>query len=458
MSDKRFSVYFSHSWRPADVDCNQVVWKEICGHCNLLVEEDLVEQPPDHVTRLEEYIRRSDLFLAVLTYRDDAKIAPGAVGDGAARCSHPALFEIRLAERARKPRFVLYDTRVRFQRGSETGPHVVYQPFEPQHLLQQSGTYVHAAIHKWLNAVHADLEPRILAPNQNALVLLPPTPDRAAVVERIRQPLEDAGYERVSIVPESTTDVEVLAQLFASSLVVADVGADAPRDVYAMAHTLFVPTIRLIRRRDGTEPGPADLPWLLRGHPHGYQRDLVEWTSLDELSEKVREHAQAMRDTRKLITEFDVGRDFFERRRFTRRHRVFVSHNLKEPDRQVVDAIGAALKARSISWWEDESKNASADDWPAKMQKELEDATHAVVILADGYETSKACTTELRALLQSRAVILPYFWKRATPNPDLNDLRLHHEKLSLEPAVAADQVVTNLLDKLSGSGASGRPA
>ena len=146
MSDKRFSVYFSHSWRPADVDCNQVVWKEISPRCNLLVEEDLVEQPPDHVTRLEEYIRRSDLFLAVLPYRADAKIAAGAVGDGAARCSHPALFEIRLAERARKPRFVLYDTRVRFQRGSETGAHVVYQPFEPPHLLQQSGTYVHAAI------------------------------------------------------------------------------------------------------------------------------------------------------------------------------------------------------------------------------------------------------------------------------------------------------------------------
>jgi hypothetical protein len=454
MSDKRFSVYFSHSWRPADVDCNQVVWKEICASCNLLVEEDLVEQPPDHVTRLEEYIRRSDLFLAVLPYRADAQIAAGAVGDGAARCSHPALFEIRLAERARKPRFVLYDTRVRFQRGSETGAHVVYQPFEPPHLLQQSGTYVHAAIRTWLNAVAANLEPRILAPNQNALVLLPPSDDRAAVVERIRQPLEDAGFERVSVVPESATDVEVLIQLFASSLVVADVGADAPRDVYAMAHALFVPTIRLIRRRDGTEPSPFELPWLLRGHPHGYQRDLVEWTSLDELSRKVQEHAQAMRDTRKLITEFDVGRDFFERRRFTRRHRVFVSHNLKGPDRPVIDAIVTALEERSISCWEYQSENRAADDWPTRMQEELADATHAVVILADRYETSQACMKELRALLQSRAVILPYFWKRDYPNPDLQDLRLHQEALRLEPAEAADQVVTNLLQKLSPGGAS----
>ncbi len=225
-----------------------------------------------------------------------------------------------------------------------------------------------------------------------------------------------------------------------------------------MAHALFVPTIRLIRRRDGTEPSPVELPWLLRGHPHGYQRDLVEWTSLDELSRKVQEHAQAMRDTRKLITEFDVGRDFFERRRFTRRHRVFISHNLKEPDRRVVDAIVAALDERSISWWEYQSENRAADDWPARMQKELTDATHAVVILADGYETSSACTKELRALLQSRTVILPYFWKRSNPNPDLNDLSLHHETLSLEPAEAADQVVTHLLEKLSpGGAASARP-
>ena len=104
MIDQRFSVYFSHSWKPQDVDLNLYGWRWLAEKsCDLFVDANEGEKPhypPGYyVNRIEEFIRRCDLFFAVLTYRED-----GAKDNGGLRCSPYSLFEIRLAERARRPR------------------------------------------------------------------------------------------------------------------------------------------------------------------------------------------------------------------------------------------------------------------------------------------------------------------------------------------------------------------
>lgn len=447
MSKNKYSVYFSHSWRPEDVDLNLNIWEVIHEHCTLMVDEDLTAEPPYYVNRIEEYIRRSDLFLATLPYRaDQASVSTTPPGsDTSIRCSHPALFEIRLAERARKPRLILYDTRTKFRPISDLSEHVVYTAFEPEH-LKQGATYVRKAIRDWLEAVASEYHPRIIEPNQNALILLPQSPERDALHNLLKTVLVDVGYQNIQPVKESVTDVEVVSQLFSSSLLVADVSVQSLWDIYAMAHALFVPTIRLARDNGET------LPWFLRGHPYGYQEDIVRWTTDEELQKTVCARATAMRDTRRVITEFDVGRDFLERRRFTKRHRVFISHNLKDSDRQVVEAIVKKCSERSISYYEYKTCNVAAELWPQRLTKELENTSHALVILSDDYELSEACDDELEALLRmgDKVEIYPYlFGTRSRHNPKLGKRKLNHETLKSDAEAAALQVVDRLLPVLT---------
>ena len=270
---------------------------------------------------------------------------------------------------------------------------------------------------------------------------------------RLRSVLEDEGYTDVKEVLDTWTDAQVVNTLLSSSLLVADIAEAAVWDLYAMAHALFVPTIRLARSSTGgTQP---DLPWLLRGHPYGYQADLVRWTDLDDLATAVQERAAAMRDTRRLIDTYEVGRDFLERRRFPGQHRVFISHNLKGEDLPVINGIVSALRARTISCWEYSNENRSGEKWPERMKEELSGATHGVVILSDGYDSSTPCDDELAFLVEKKAILLPFFYgDRKAPNPKIDRLRLHIERLNADPLEAGGQVAARVVKTLTQASAA----
>lgn len=452
--ERKYSVYFSHSWRPEHVDLNQIVWEEIAPKCNLLIDEDKTPQPPYFINRIEEYIRRSDLFLSLLTYREDPDISTRAGAmkdvdprDMHVRCSTPSLFEIRLAERARKPRLVLYDRGTRFEPGSENSDQVCYQIFEETD-VRRDPDYIRRQVKEWLRSIGKEVTPRSYEPNRNALVLLSPGPDRNRIFRGVTKALRDADYTEIHDLQAVMTDVQVLDRLFTSSLLVADIGQSSVGDIYAMAHALFVPTIRLLRSRSGNSS--IRLPWLLRGHPKGYQEDIIEWADLRKLTGAVTDRAVAMRDTRKIIREYNVGRDILERRRFGS-HRIFISHNLKGSDRATIDAIVSEFASHSISAFEYRTSNKSGQQWPKRMEKELDTATHALIILADKYELSKACDHELQMLLKRKVPLFPFFYgSRTEVNLKLERKHLHADTLDYNPSVAAKRVVARFMDSLTG--------
>src|SRR5271163_2095627 len=119
----KLAVYFSQSWHPRDVDLNVHVWNELSPMCELLVDEpeELALEPPYYINRIEELLRKADLFLAVLTYRPR---------DTGPRCSPYMLFEIRLAERADLPRLVLYERKTGFRPPQHPRLWECYMPFE----------------------------------------------------------------------------------------------------------------------------------------------------------------------------------------------------------------------------------------------------------------------------------------------------------------------------------------
>lgn len=438
----RHSLYFSHSWKPADVDINVTIWEAICDRCELLVDRnpDPNSKPSWYVNRLEEYIRRSDLFLAALPYRD-SRVEDARYPDEKVRSSPWSLFEVRLAERARKPRFVVYDARTRFRPGTQETKTVRYLPYNLEDLEGGKQRYISEALADWLDEIDKVIPTRVFQPNQKATVLVPGGSDREQVVAAATRGLEEADFTQVAVIAGADTDVEVLKHLHESGLLVAELGSGPLWDVYGMAHALFVPTVRLLRAGPGAEN--SDVPIILRGHPGGYQEDLVRWTTFEELEREIASHAKAMRDTRHPITSRDDGLSHFQRvlSQGQLRHRVFISHNLDR--REVIDAIVGRLRRQGVSVWEYGTDNRAGMNWPEKLDEELASATHVVAILADGYELSDACSMELDVLLANKQLVwLPFLYGgRTRHNPRLGNLKLHHEVLKASPDEAAEQVL-----------------
>jgi hypothetical protein len=70
--DDKLAAYCSHSWRPRDVNLNLHVWEELASDCELLVgvPDEPGANPPYYINRIEELLRRWDLFLGQLVERE----------------------------------------------------------------------------------------------------------------------------------------------------------------------------------------------------------------------------------------------------------------------------------------------------------------------------------------------------------------------------------------------------
>ena len=132
-------AYFSHSWQPEDVPLNVLVWEVLAEDCKLFVDLDGAQSGVYYINRIEELIRKSDVFVSVLTFRKDAKVEERHHSDYQLRCSPAALFELRLAERARKPRWVLFDDRIGLKPPPAVGALVIYTPIDTGEELTRGG-------------------------------------------------------------------------------------------------------------------------------------------------------------------------------------------------------------------------------------------------------------------------------------------------------------------------------
>jgi hypothetical protein len=457
--DEMFAAYFSHSWHPRDVDLNVEVWGRMSGVCRLLVDlpEASVSDPPYYVNRIEELLRRSDVFVCVLAARDAApEPAAPAGSDGALRCSAYSLFEIRLAERFARPRLVLYERSTRF-RPPEARPGEVYIPFDraadkalpEDDQLQQ---VIRPKIADWLTWVSGHRRPQSYEPQISALIVLPEglpgASDARAVVEAATGA---AGYTPQVVEASRSGNAAAFRLLAAAGLMIAEVGAAAdPATVQLVsaAHARGVPTIRTLRR-DG--PGPvtsAELPWILRDHPGGYQKDIVVWSDPAQLVAPVEARARSMLKVVRSMNAVEASRHFQSKRYAG--YSAFVSHSLKPPNRQLVDDIFRQLDARAVKCFEYQAVNESGVNWREVLREQLDAATHFVALLGPGYEMSEACTYELETVLARGAevTILAYLLDgRTTPHVKLS--HTHHPLLHADPGENARVVVARVMKLLN---------
>ncbi len=461
--DNKFAIYFSHSWRPRDVDLNLLAWGEVGGGCEMVVDvpDEGGADPPYFINRIEELLRRSDLFLCVLTHRVEADRAGADRSsegpDGALQCSAYALFEIRLAERFDLPRLVLYERSTGFKAPRTPRANELYIAFDrgaadpvPEH--SQWRRTIAPKIRRWMEWAVENRRPGSDEQQSLAVGLLPEAMLRSGrCCEILESALHAGGYERVALRAAFRSNIEAFQILRSAGLVITDLNTSDPvaRELSIAAHVLGIPAIRMAC---GAEGQTGELPWLLRGHPGGYQHDIVRFTNPDELLAPIQSRARAMFRISRAFGDGET-RGYLNSKRYSQ-YFIFISHTLKPPHRALVEQIYEGLGRRYVKPFEYHLANASGDDWKAELDKQLRKTTHFVLLLTDGYELSPVCTYEIEEILKRTDVkILPFMaGGRSVPHPKLG--ALHHRLLNAtDTAGAAEVVVQQVMETLAGASA-----
>lgn len=248
--ENRFAIYISHSWRPRDVDLNLRVWGELADLCELLVDapEEPGANPPYYINRIEELLRRSDLFLGVLAYRQ-SPISEPSESNAQLHCSPYSLFEIRLAELTDIPRLILYEHKTGFKPPKVIRPWEMYIAFDrcAQDRLPEQRQWtgvIQPRIQQWKSWTIDHRKPGSYEQSEYALLIghLP--------AGSVYQVLENCvgRYELLSCEPGKQTSHEIFRLLNEAGLVIAEFGKqDRIFDqLYAAAHALGLPSIRML--------------------------------------------------------------------------------------------------------------------------------------------------------------------------------------------------------------------
>ena len=435
----KLAVYFSQSWRPLDVDLNVRAWSEFSPTCELLVDapENMSADPPYYINRIEELLRRADLFLAVLTYRKR---------DTGPQCSPYMLFEIRLAERVDLPRLVLYERNTGFRppQSPQPRPWECYVPFgraENVSLIEDSTweKTILPRVRAWIGWCADHRLPTGYEQSTTAALLLDGVIDPAAA-DAVRTALEKRYDRIVECDPLRQGSDAAIRNLREAGLVAA---FDLASPLYAAVHMAGVPTIRMMRGEAGTP-----VPWIVRFGPGGYEEDIAYWTSPTSLPQQLEPRIGAMFRLSRAMRDVEATAYLTSKR--YRDFLVFVSHNLKPPDDLLVRRICDLLRKHNVASFEYNDRNRAAIQWRPAMEDALSKTTHFVALVSPTYDQSPTCTEEIEvALARGSAVeILPFkVLGRQIPHPRLTGI--HNELLrSDDPVENAEEVVRTVVGAL----------
>lgn len=457
MNRASIAAYFSHSWK-THLPLNLSIWERLSGNCHLLLDRPIQQifelKPPYFINRLESLLGRADIFVACLPMAEAPTPDEAARGgDWRLRCSPYILFEIRIAERADRPRFIMYDPRTGFEPPRNPGPHARYVPGRLDEIsgrLNEGGAVIDlAAIDDWLNWVARVVSPSAERDLFRAAYLLGGR--HAGLEERIGNAVRQAGFDKpVDLADCYRNDAELVETLRMLRLLVVDVSDPEVLPLYQMAHALLVPCIRL--HASPTDSTDAHLPAVLRGHRAGYQKDLLGVADGDPFVEAVRERAYSVVEDASPIVGKDPGRYQLQQRGY-KKHLVFISHNLKGDGRPFVEGLCTRLRELGIDFWEYEHRNLAGEDWRSNLDNALLRMTHFVALETPTYDQSEMCVKEMKTARDREAkgeVEIRAFRvaERGSPVVELRNENRTHQPLPSSPDGAARLITDNLLNSI----------
>ncbi|MEQ1826285.1 MAG: toll/interleukin-1 receptor domain-containing protein [Pirellula sp.] len=448
MSQYDLNAYFCHPWK-THVSVNLAMWQAMSADCNLVIDRPTIfegSDPPFYINRIESLFQQTDIFVACLPFQQQP------MGE---QCSQFALFEIRMAERAGLTRFVLYDPRTRFQPPKYVGMDSRYVPCRIDELSAQLSSNARLTFvdlfKNWLSWVILSKRPRVERTSFESGILVSSSKTKKGLRTAIQKGMREAGFGTpIDLENDPNGDSDLLEILRSLRLLVVDLSDPKLLPIYHLAHALSIPCLRL--HQNDNKLHDNHLPSILRGHTEGYHKDIIRIGSGDQFVKAISERASASASEYHAIVSPSVGNSEIQRRGYVK-HLVFVSHDLKGENREVIDCLVQRFDELGIEFFEYETSNRAGDDWRAKMEAGLAIMTHFVAIQSPTYDQSVACTQEMgraRDRESRKEVVIRAFRQhnRGSPSVILRDQNTTHQPLPPDPDAAAKLVTENVLSAI----------
>ena len=385
-------TYFSHSYRVADQELNQIFW----SYFSKAGFSFFVDPPSNSTihTHLERMMRRCSAFVGVVNRRRDVSNF---------FCSRFVLFEFGLSIQARRPRLLLVDKRV------NASPFERLSPDERHTFLPgkaEAGTKELSRKIKTLKRVAATFPNRLDEPRGPIAVLVPR--DRSScgyaqphVLRRIEEAADAAGFELNVLGLPHEHNAFLALELEQQEAVILDVrGTDLPEWVFPYVYGRLIPTIKLARLKPDEVLSSVKLPPIVEGlrmdssepgvKSVTYWRDSEDLVcQLERAFRKLDEEQTVFQEGRRGVLYFEsIGR---------RPARVFISNAAKS--NALGRRLAEELRLRNIYGFQYKEPNAilPGSDWEQKIRSEIETCDIFLAIIGEGYKASKWCMEEMRA-------------------------------------------------------------
>ena len=228
-------VYFSHSYRWEEKELNREIWALLEQDFNFVVDPPGQKRRPMDVTQLENMMRRSSCFIAVIPRRRELR----------PECSPYQLFENGLAVRANRPRLLIVDESIERQLFGPSPD--VYISFTPMERWSTSPNAQYNDSIKNFSSIVQGTDSKSWVEGRQIGLLLPRNRDYPAgdmiwrlVTKELERPAEWID------ISETRNDYDLIAAFDRCSLVIAELrGSFIPPDIIGILHQRCVPTIRI---------------------------------------------------------------------------------------------------------------------------------------------------------------------------------------------------------------------
>lgn len=416
-----------------------------------------------NVTRVERMIRDADAFVGIYPFLPPEAAQP-AVKDllGFSRYFR---FELEVAARSRRPGLIFVDSRYRTLLDA---PRSIEQAQFKMSEIAGRGTKFTGLftqkVRNLLDRVTASRQLSLAAGDDggatNRAGILVPTSGPAMYtgdeIDLIRDLIEDAGFNCEVLAWPPALTASWIGKVREFDWMVVDAGPlSMSTGIIGYLHGEFKPSMRLFKL---TEDGPPERIALYSGVPVGYNKDIVYWSTLENLGEQVRERIKALGQKPRSIATLDEAVAYFQEAT-KRKEAIFLSYSGK--DREISAPLRDCLKRRfqRVFDYRDPKAIEAGEEWMPAIFNELSRAAIGIALYSSSYFQSGHCEHELLRMVGLKNEKNFRFIPLKIRDEDQLELPAHvadiqYQNLSRWPNVDAyiDYVVAGLDAKAGGGG------
>ena len=405
---RAFKAFLSHSYKSPAV--NLFFFRLFARTAAVQFEADAA-RGATNVTRLERMLRGSDAFIGIYPFSRPADQVPTT--EDLRHESQYFRLELELAARAGRPALVFSDERFRSVLSCpETIRQVTYDPQElssgdesprEQEFENEFASFAERVFA--FNRYRAALAPGRAARAKVGLLVPPdgiPGGYDAQAVATVTALLAGNEYETTLLRWPPVLDAGLHTTLAQLDWLVVDVGpAVAATGLAGFFHAQFIPMLRLRQVQSASEPPTEVERCLFGGVEVGYPKDILHWTSIDELRGGLDARLARIRQPVQRITTYERAVQYFTTAAL-RKETVFVSYSGK--DAKVAADIIAALKQtfQEVFDYRDVSSITPGQPWLNEIFRTISTTALGVALLSPDYFQSGNCEHELEAMVARR--------------------------------------------------------